>query len=309
MTRYLITGAAGFVGKFLIDALAAQDETAEIFGVDLCTPKSLAFPFQSLNLQDKEVFFEIIESFQPENLIHLAAVSSVAASWQNPADCIANNTQILLNVLEAVRQKRPQCRILAVGSSEVYDTVNRNEQSPPLTENTPQRAENPYALGRKMQEEIVSFYRTHYELGIVSTRSFSHTGPGQAPRFAVPSFVEQLTAAKKKGLKKAVLQTGNVDLIRDFSDVRDVVQAYLLLLRKGTCGEFYNVCSGRGVSLRNIIETAAKMSELEAVIEIDPSKIRPSDPKFIVGSAAKLKADTGWQPKYTLEETLRDMMF
>ncbi|MDR0871834.1 MAG: GDP-mannose 4,6-dehydratase [Planctomycetaceae bacterium] len=315
MTKYLITGAGGFVGCLLLNHLGTRNEPKiEVLALDVRSPRTAfpAFPFsfrfEAINLQDKERLETAVATFKPDMLIHLAAMSSVAASWEDPTGCISNNTQIILNVLETVRLYCPRCRILAVGSAEVYNTGGRDEHSPPLVETSPLHSVNPYALGRQAQELIVKFYVEQFGLDIVSTRSFSHTGPGQGGHFAVAAFVQQLLNAKNSGEKTAVLKTGNTDLVRDFSDARDVVRAYDLLLLKGKSGEFYNVCSGRGVSLRKIIETAAGLLDLQTVITVDPARLRPNDPNYIIGSPEKLRTQTGWTATYLLEQTLRDML-
>ncbi len=301
-SKCLITGAAGFVGSHLIEYL--NSEETELLAIDRCAPCDV-FPcrLEQIDLAHRHRFETLISEFRPDRLIHLAAASSVAESWRNPAGCISNNVGILLNLLESVRHRAPRCRILMIGSSEVYDDSNE-----PLAETDPLRATNPYAVGRIAQENLVRIYVECYNLDIVQTRSFSHTGPGQTPRFAVPSFVQQLCETGRRGETVARLRTGNVDLIRDFTDIRDVVRAYDLLLRRGRTGETYNVCSGKGVSLRQIIETAARLMNTEAVIEIDPTLIRPSDARYMVGNAAKLRCETGWSPRFSLEQTLGEMI-
>lgn len=316
MPRYLVTGSGGFVGKHFLDFLSTQENVSriEVRGFDICLPKAASppypFVFQSevLNLRDKERLEAAIVRYKPDYLIHLAAVSSVAASWENPADCISNNTQIFINVLEIVRLCCPQCRILAVGSSEVYDTEHRDNNSPPLTETALLYAANPYALGRQMQESITRFYAEQFGMDIVATRSFSHTGTGQGTQFAVPAFIQQLLEAKKNKKTVAELKTGNIDLIRDYTDVRDVVRAYELLLQKGKSGEIYNVCSGKRITLRKTIETASELLKVPLSLTIDPARLRPNEQNYIVGSPAKLQAATGWMPEYTLDQTLSAMI-
>lgn len=313
MTRILITGAGGFVGRFLLelyDLTAA--ETTEILALDRTFPEGGFRPrrcpcrFEAVDLLHSEAAGRLVADFRPDRLVHLAAVSSVAASWQDPAHAVANNLAALLNLLEALRKLDRPCRLLAVGSSEVYDIPEH--EIPPLDEDCPLKPGNPYAVARLAQEQLVRLYVETFELDIISTRSFSHTGPGQRESFAVPSFLRQLRAARRAGSAVARLTTGNVDLIRDYSDVRDVVQAYDRLLEHGKSGEIYNVCRGEGLSLRSIIGKAARLLDLEVEIEVDPARLRPGEPRIVIGSAAKLRRETGWLPRFSLDQTLGDML-
>lgn len=305
MRKYFITGAAGFVGHHLLRELVR--ESADILGVDRnpAGPQEIS-RFEVVDLCDRKAVEGLLTSFRPRYIVHLAAGSSVGESWRDPAGCVLNNTAILLNLLETVRIANLKCRILLVGSSEVYGNIPTATM--PLTENRPTRPENPYAVGRTTQENLARIYVTGYGLDIVSTRSFMHIGPGQSDRFAVASFVRQLVDAKKDGKTKAILKTGNVDLVRDISDVRDVVRAYRLLLERGRSGEVYNVCRGTAVALREVIEQASSLLELETTIEIDPDRLRPGDPAIVVGCHRKIAEETGWTPTIPLTQTLRDMI-
>jgi len=299
--RFLITGAAGFVGGHLFNLLDSRDEQVVPLGIDrVAAPR-----IEAVDLTDRSRLNKVVAEFRPDFVIHLAAGSSVAESWKAPAACFLNNTAVFLNLLDAVREFVPGCRILSIGSAEVYG----GDSTPPFREETPFLPQNPYAVGRLAQEQLAKVYGNGFGLDIVSTRSFNHTGPGQSLRFAVPSFVRQLVDAKRRGKKRAVLQTGNVEVVRDLLDVRDVVQAYLLLLEKGRSGEVYNVCSGEGRTLRSVIETAARMLELEVDIVLDERLLRPSDVPSFIGCNDKLVQETGWRPMIPFEMTLRDMAY
>ena len=299
LKRFLITGASGFVGSHLQGLLDSLKYPVETLGIDRATSHRT----KAIDLADRNCLKEVVAEFRPDCVIHLAAVSSVAESWKDPAACFLNNTAVFLNLLDAVRDSVPGCRILSVGSAEVYGGA----ALPPFREEMPLTPQNPYAIGRLAQEQLATVYSDGFGLDIVSTRSFNHTGPGQSSRFAVPSFVRQLVEAKRRGEKKAVLTTGNVEVIRDLSDVRDVVRAYLLLAEKGRSGEVYNVCSGIGLELRSVIKTAARLLELDVDIVLDELLLRPSDVPVIIGCNGKLIQDTGWQPMIPFETTLRDM--
>lgn len=313
MTKYFITGVGGFVGRHLLRQLDASGEPFEVLGVDQ-TAEGLDFQptqgvcrLESLDLRDRNAVEGLLTAFRPRYVVHLAASSSVGESWLRPAECVLNNTTILLNLLESVRTLGGEaCRTLLIGSSEVYGHALAEEM--PLVEHRPLRAENPYAVSRLTQEHLARIYVDGFGLDIVSTRSFMHIGPGQRERFAVASFVRQLVEAKKSGKTKPVLKTGNVDLLRDISDVRDVVRAYRLLLTHGRSGETYNVCRGTAVSLREVIELASTLLELETTIEIDPALLRPADPAIVVGCNRKIAEESAWTPGVPLMQTLREMI-
>jgi GDP-4-dehydro-6-deoxy-D-mannose reductase len=325
MERCLITGAGGFVGRYLLEYFNKTDDAPravlgvdsrvsdvfDAFGVSGNSPAitRLTCRFESIDLMNQQQFAASVAEFQPDCLIHLAAMSSVAASWQDPAGCLSKNTGILINVCESVKKHVPRCRILAIGSSEVYGSAADTFVT--LDETQPLRPANPYAVSRLAQENLIQIYTNVYGLDIVSTRSFSHTGPRQHQQFVVPSFLQQLLEAKQHEIKNKskiiTLKTGHVDLIRDFSDVRDVVRAYHLLLKHGQTGQIYNVCRGEGISLRNIIESASRILEVETAVEVDPARLRPADSARVVGNPEKLRRETGWNPQFSLEQTLRDM--
>lgn len=308
MTRYLITGISGFVGRHLLDCLDSVDPSAEILGLD--RPRDIPFKterapfrFEALDMKNQNALETAIKQFKPDRIVHLAAQSSVRESWNNPAECISSNATIGANLFESVRKQSPDCRILFVGSAEVYA-----HQDIALQEISPVNPKNPYALSRLLQENVCKFYVEEFGLDIVSTRSFLHIGPGQKPSFAIASFVAQLVEAQKNGKRQTVLKTGNVDLQRDISDVRDVVRAYFLLLEQGETGEIYNVCRGESCSLRNMIENIARLLKIEVAMEIMPTLLRRTDTKTVLGNNEKIRNRTDWTPNVSMEQTLRDMI-
>ncbi len=305
MQKYLITGVGGFVGNHLWNLLESSGEQPDILGVDLHTGNG-SRKIIPVDLTDRPKVVELIADFKPEFVIHLAASSSVGQSWKEPAHCFLNNMTAFLNILDAVRDHVPYCRILSVGSAEVYGSGKDSDS--PFREEDPLFPENPYAVGRLAQEQMSRVYVDGFGMNIISTRSFNHIGPDQNPRFAVASFVKQLTDAKKRGDRQAVLKTGNVDLIRDLSDVRDVVRAYYLLLHRGCSGDVYNICSGKGVSLRSVIEEVAAFLGLGVEIVVDPLLLRPTDPPVVVGSPQKIYRETTWRAEISLSQTFHDMV-
>ena len=207
--------------------------------------------------------------------------------------------------MENVRLLDLPCTILSVGSSEEYGNYPIEEM--PLQETYQLHPSNPYSVARTAQEMLAELFVNGYGMNIVLTRSFNHIGPWQRDTFVISSFVKQLVECKLSG-KPAVLHTGNVEIIRDFLDVRDVVDAYYKLLHNGKNGEVYNICSGEGTRLRTIIETLGKLLDMEVTIQTDPSRIRPTDNLVIIGDNSKLKQTISWDLTHTLTDSLQDMI-
>ena len=311
MSRFLITGFSGFVSRHFIDYLENNGINSDIMGIDLNPPsainktyKHVKCEFIKQDLLDKDNIQYYIHSFQPDYILHLASYSSVAFSWQNPIISYQNNINIFLNLLEAVRLLKLNCRILSVGSSEEYGNINRDIL--PLKEEYDVDPISPYAVARASQEMLSKVYVKGFDLNIVLTRSFNHIGRGQKDSFVIPSFARQLTDIKK-GLKKEML-TGDISIVRDFIDVRDVVAAYYTLFMKGSRGEIYNVCSGVGYSLKQLIEMMEEILGIKAVIKVNPDLIRPDDNRIIIGSNDKLRKELGWSAQYSIRETLMDVL-
>lgn len=301
--RVLITGANGFVAAYLVEALKELGD--DVVGVDVAEkPCHAVDRYYACNLMDAASVRTILESERPDAIVHLAAVSSVGRSWNMPVDTFVNNTGIFLNVVEAVRSLGLKTRVLSVGSSEEYGDVPQEEM--PLAETHPLVPGSPYAVARVAQEELSRLYAKGFGADIVMTRSFNQFGPGQRLDFFVPSMVRQILDGRGRG-GPVDIKAGDLSVIRDFLDVRDAVSAYVLLLEKGVSGEVYNVCSGRGRCLREVLETAARLAGVELSISLDPSRVRPADSRMIVGDSSKLRA-LGWSCTHTFESTLRDMM-
>jgi GDP-4-dehydro-6-deoxy-D-mannose reductase len=195
---------------------------------------------------------------------------------------------------------------LSIGSSEEYGNVSPEDL--PLKEDHPLNPVSPYAVARVSQELLSRVYSEGYLLDIVMTRSFNHVGPYQKTTFALPAFANQLLELKKKGLDHGEVVVGDVSVTRDFIDVRDVVAAYYGLFERGTKGEVYNVCSGKGVTLKTVIEMMAELLKIRVHIIKNQSLIRPNDNQIIIGSNQKLIEQLGWKPQWTLEQSLRDIL-
>jgi len=312
MEKYLVTGFSGFVAKHFLDFLDEQNVAAHVLGVDMNQPEfniqkhqHVRCSFEQTNLLNKDQVDNIIYQFQPDYILHLASFSSVAFSWKNPVASFSNNTNIFLNLLEQVRGLNLDCRILSIGSSEEYGNVK--EADMPLHEDHTLNPISPYAVARVSQEMLSKIYVEGYRMDIVMTRSFNHIGPGQKDLFVISSFAKQLVDLSRRGADKELI-TGDTSIIRDFVDVRDVVRAYCLLFKKGKKGEVYNICSGKGTSLKELIEKMAAILNIEITPRVNESLIRPNDNRIIIGSNEKIKKDTGWHTEISLEKSLKDII-
>ncbi|MBO7042541.1 MAG: GDP-mannose 4,6-dehydratase [Alphaproteobacteria bacterium] len=301
-SKYLITGINGFVGRYFVEYLDEKESDAKIYGIDIAKNCDMDIQYKSLNLMDAESINKVIKSYKPDYIIHLAAMSSVAQSWEEPLNCFVNNMSAFLNLADSVRKNNLKTRILSVGSSEEYGTYNE-----PLKESLGLHPKNPYSVARVSQEYMSKLYVDKFGLDIVMTRSFNHIGPRQNPKFVIPSFVEQLVNIAS-GKSENKMMVGNIDVIRDFTDVRDVVDAYYRIIKNAPNRSVYNVCSGRGVKLRDIIDKTAKKLNIKPNIVVDPSRVRSNEVLSVIGDNSKLKKELGWKPKYKLEQTISDMV-
>jgi GDP-4-dehydro-6-deoxy-D-mannose reductase len=311
--RILITGFAGFVSAHFLDFLEEANTNVTILGTDKNVPsfdynsyKNLNVSFIHTDLLNKEIAAELVKEFKPEYLVHLASYSSVANSWKYPIESFNNNLNIFLNLLEHIRLNNIQCRILSIGSSEEYGNVALDEL--PLTEERNLKPVSPYAVARVSQEMLSKIYASGFGLDIVITRSFNHIGPGQRELFVISSFAKQLVMIANDATKPNQLITGDISIVRDFVDVRDVVKAYYLLLLKGKSGEIYNICSGIGIPLKDIIIKMCSILKIKIELITDENLIRPQDNKIIIGSNRKIKSEIGWEPTISIDDSLKDIL-
>ncbi len=311
--RILITGFAGFVSAHFLDFLEKLNTKITILGTDKNAPsfdynahKNLNVNFIHADLLNKEIAAELVKEFNPEYLLHLASYSSVANSWKYPIESFNNNLNIFLNLLEHIRLNNIQCRILSIGSSEEYGNVALDEL--PLTEDRNLKPVSPYAVARVSQEMLSRIYASGFGLNIVITRSFNHIGPGQRELFVISSFAKQLVMIANDVLKPNQLITGDISIVRDFVDVRDVVRAYYLLLLNGRSGEIYNICSGKGIALKDIIIKMCSILKIKIELITDENLIRPQDNKIIIGSNRKIKSEIGWEPTISIDDSLKDIL-
>ena len=303
MKKYLITGIGGFVGQYFVDCLRRHEPDSNIVGVDIIPQTRIPnIKYFQLNLTDKDAVYQILKNEKPNYIIHLAAISSVAQSWQDPAGCFINNMTAFLNLADGVRELNLPIRLLCVGSSEEYGFYDEV-----LREDLALHPKSPYSVAKLSQEYLSKLYVDRFGLDIVMTRSFNHIGPGQSTRFVIPSFIKQLVDIAN-GNQENKMSVGNIDVVRDFLDVRDVVEAYYQIVQKGKTRQVYNVCSGNGIKLRDIIETAAAQIGITPKIEIDPARVRTNEMMMVVGDNTKLCQELGWESHYSLQQTILDII-
>lgn len=305
----LITGADGFVGWHLLQHLQDQrwsnvhvtsySQSARL--VEFCGEDKV----HSLDLTDSTAVQRLIKELQPEAIVHLAAWSAVGGSFDNAHKIMNLNIEIQLIMLEAIRDQAPQARLLSIGSGHAYGHVPANLDAWHITESYPFMPDNPYAVSKLTQEMLSRAYALAYNLDVVFVRPFNQIGPGQRGEFAVASFAEQIVAAEQTGSGEILV--GNLDAIRDFTDVRDAAVAYRLLLEAGESGGIYNLGSGVGVSMRDVLDNLVELSSAKIAVTTDPKRIRPSDIPVFVADPSRIQA-LGWQPSYSLDETLRDIL-
>ncbi len=313
MNRYLITGFSGFVGRYFLDYLESEGDACFVKGLDIRNPdydigsfRNLHVDFEKNDLLSRDKVEYVIHEFQPDYILHLASYSSVSYSWKEPVESFQNNTNIYLNLIDAVRKLNLDTRILSVGSSEEYGNVG--ECDLPLTEDRQLMPVNPYAVARVAQEYLSQVYVEGFKSDIVLTRSFNHIGPRQKGIFVVPSLARQLIDIKRSGKRKGVVVAGDISIIRDFTDVRDVVKAYGLLFKGGRRGEVYNICSGKGLTIRDIVDMMAGELGLEIEVKIDRKLIRPAENNIIIGSNKKIKSELGWDNSIPLQQSIKEIL-
>jgi GDP-4-dehydro-6-deoxy-D-mannose reductase len=303
--RLLITGVSGFVGRHVLAFLREEQPAVEVFGLARRAAPDLGCACLAADLEDAPALHAALERARPERVLHLAAQSSPRLSFEQPARTLRANVEGTLNLLEALRARAPRARVLVVGSGEEYGRAEQGEQ--PLGEDTPLRPLSPYAASKVAQSYLALQYHLSYGLDVVRTRTFNHTGPGRGRDFAESSFARQI-AAVERGLRKPPLAVGNLDSVRDFCDVRDVVRAYWALFERGRAGEVYNVCSGRAVRIRAVLERLESLARVPVGDAPDPRLMRPADIPALVGDPSRLRAATGWQARIPLERTLAELL-
>ncbi|WFR56308.1 GDP-mannose 4,6-dehydratase [Anaerocolumna sp. AGMB13025] len=304
--KALIIGGAGFVGYYLTDHLlndcgwsvAVTKLENEIIEQDNIS-------IYDLDILDKKAIFAILNEVHPDYIFHLAAQSSVSLSWKNPALTIDVNIKGCVNVLDAVKELDYKPRILLIGSGEEYGYVLPDEI--PINENNHVRPGNIYAATKACQNMIGKIYSDAYQMDIIMVRAFNHIGPRQSPMFVVADFCKQV-AEIEKGLREPVIRVGNLDVKRDFTDVRDVVRAYSLLIQKGHASETYNVGCGNAISIKEILQRILTHTKVNIKVDVDRYKLRPVDIPLIEADIRKLHDCTAWNGIINLDRTILDTL-
>jgi GDP-4-dehydro-6-deoxy-D-mannose reductase len=282
-----VTGGGGFAGRHLLGLLG---------------PGAVAPSRDELDLLDAEAVRRALATAGPEVVFHLAALPSVSLSWREPAKVISENVAMTVNLLEAVRLEVPAATVVLSGSGEVYGPPERL----PVDEAAPLHPQNPYAVSKAAVDLLGAQYWDAHGVSVVRMRAFNHAGPGQSDEYVLGTLTRQVAEAEAAGADEALLRTGNADSARDFTDVRDVVRAYVeaAALTPGA----YNVCSGRAVTVRDLIELVRGAASIPVRHEIDPARVREHDVPEIRGSAGRLQTRTGWTPRIPLEQTVDDAL-
>lgn len=302
--KSLIIGAAGFVGEYLINELSSFND--EVYATKLSNENiktSSNVKIYDLDILNENNIKEVLEDVKPDCIYHLAAQSSVALSWKKPKLTAEINIIGSINLLEAVRMYLPTAKVLLVGSSEEYGKI---DYSTKVEENIKSNPQNIYAVTKMTVEQIGKIYANAYNLNIYMTRSFNHIGPNQSRQFVVADFCNQVIDIER-GLQEPIIRVGNLKSKRDFTDVRDIVKAYRIIMEKGQKGEVYNVGSGNSISIEEILNMILNNSSKKIKVEIDSTRFRPIDVEKIEADISKIN-DLGWTRSYKIEDTIKDIL-
>jgi GDP-4-dehydro-6-deoxy-D-mannose reductase len=308
--KILITGVTGFAGSHLADYALARGDV-EVFGTARWRSPSQniehivdKITVIDADLRDASSIESLVADIKPDWIFHLAAQSYVVSSWKLPTETISTNIIGTVNIFEAVRRAKYSPRILVACSSEEYGYVEPDEV--PITEENPLRPLSPYGVSKVGQDLLSYQYFKSYGLEAVRTRAFNHTGPRRGRVFVCSNFAIQIVEAQK-GLRPRV-SVGNLDAVRDFTDVRDTVRAYWLALEAGAAGDVYNICSGTGYSIGDVLEKLIALAAADVAVEVDDTRLRPSDVPLLIGDNSKFSTQTGWRPEVPFDQTLSDIL-
>lgn len=310
--KVLITGVTGFAGSHLAQLLIKQG--INVFGTYRHRSRMDNLSIEILGkinlveceLRDAQSVKTMINEIRPDGIFHLAAQSFVPTSWNSPSDTLNNNIIGQINILEAMReQKLFDTPIQIACSSEEYGMVYEDEV--PIKETNPLRPLSPYAVSKVAQDLMGYQYTQSYGLHCIRTRAFNHEGPRRGDVFVTSNFAKQI-AVIEKGLAEPVIRVGNLESKRDFTDVRDIVRAYWLLLNKGISGDVYNIASGVTVKIADMLDMLLSMTKVNIKVEIDPTRLRPSDVPILLGDYSKMKKLTNWEPQIPFKKCLEDLL-
>lgn len=299
----LVTGAAGFAGSYVVEALAGCADT--VGWTHVTSPPDDVAPlaeWQRVDLLDAADVREAIARIRPSAVIHCAGAPNVANSWRDTVTPLSVNVLATHHLFDALRRAGVSCRVVVPGSATVYAP-----SMDVVTEESPLGPSNPYATSKLAQEQLALRAAREDGVEVIVTRSFNHTGPRQSTAFAAPNMARQI-AMIEKGLAEPIIRVGNLDAQRDFTDVRDMARAYVTLMRKGTPSAVYNISSGVARVMRSVLDALAARSRVDVLIETDPALIRPSDTPLMLGDSTKLRRETGWRPEIPFDRTLDDLL-
>ncbi|RMF83797.1 MAG: SDR family oxidoreductase [Nitrospirae bacterium] len=307
--RVLVTGATGFVARHLVPRLLEAHPDAEVWGLvrwDADT-EGLHPRLRTVvgDLRDGPSVAAAVRAARPDAVLHLAAASTVAGSYAAPAEVLEVNVVGQVHLLEAIRAEGLAPRVVVACSGEAYGAVPEGEL--PAAEDTPFRPVSPYAVSKAAQDLLAAQYERAHGLAAVRLRPFNHTGPGRPPRFVTSSLARQVAEAEA-GLAEPVVEVGNLDVVRDFTDVRDVAEAYLAALDPGLPPGAYNVCSGRPVAVREVLEILLGLARVPLTVRVDPARLRPADIPALWGDPSRFREAAGWAARIPLERTLSDLL-
>lgn len=308
--KALITGITGFVGSHLAELLLKKDFM--VYGTT--RPRSKTenidhienkLELYDADLLDSHSFYSLVVKIKPDFIFHLAAQSFVPTSWASPANTLETNILGSVNLFEAVRRAEINPVIQIACSSEEYGLVRKDEV--PVKETNPLRPLSPYAVSKVAMDYLGYQYHQSYQMKIIMTRAFNHTGPRRGDVFVCSNFAKQI-ALIEKGKQSSTIFVGDLSSQRDFTDVRDVVKAYLLSVQKCTPGEVYNIASGKTWEIKKVLEILLSFSKVKIDIKKDPERFRPSDVPILLGDSTKFRKKTGWKPEISFEKTLKDLL-
>jgi GDP-4-dehydro-6-deoxy-D-mannose reductase len=308
----LVTGITGFAGSHLAELLLAEFPEVRVFGtwrwrsrVENIAAIKDRVTLIECDLRDAVAVRRALLESRPDRIFHLAAQSFVPTSWRAPHETFATNVGGQTNLFESVRELGLDPTIQIACSSEEYGLVHPDEV--PIREDNPLRPLSPYAVSKVAQDLMGYQYHESYGMKIVRTRGFNHTGPRRGEVFVTSNFAKQI-AEIEAGLRPPVIRVGNLEAIRDFTDVRDMVRAYWDATEKGRPGEVYNLATGVGIHIRELLDRLREMSTTKVTTEVDPDRLRPSDVERLIGDSSRFRADTGWEPRIPFEQTLTDLL-
>ncbi len=309
--KCLITGITGFAGSHLAEYLLSRGD-CEVHGImrwrsrtENITQLGNRVTTHICDIRDATAMYELIRELMPDRIYHLAAQSFVPMSWIAPAETITTNVIGQINLFEAIRAAGCPTRVQLACSSEEYGMVLPEEA--PIKETNPLRPLSTYAVSKVAQDLMGYQYHQSYGMHIIRTRGFNHTGPRRGEVFVTSNFAKQIVAIER-GKQEPLISVGNLNAVRDFTDVRDTVVGYYLALEKGKPGDVYNVATGKGYKIREMLDILLSFSKVKIETRPDPKRMRPSDVELLLGDATKLRTETGWEPKYKFEQTMKDLL-